>query len=77
MNAVAVKTEYGKISDIEKIAGVEGTILSDTFNRVETQSIEDKVSFNPVDIYDTGIYKADSVSYTGVGTSRRGARLGL
>lgn len=63
MNAVAVKTEYGKISDIEKIAGVEGTILSDTFNRVETQSIEDKVSFNPVDIYDTGIYKADSVSY--------------
>ena len=69
MNAVAVKTEYGKISDIEKIAGVEGTMLSDTFNRVETQSIEDKVSFNPVDIYDTGIYKADSVSYTGVGTS--------
>ena len=77
MNAVAVKTEYGKISDIEKIAGVEGTILSDTFNRVKTQSIEDKVSFNPVDIYDTGIYKADSVPYNRCRHLRRGARLGL
>ena len=69
MNAVAVKTVYGNLSAIEKVTGVEGAMLSDTYNKVETQSVEDNVSYNPVDIYDTGIYKADSVSYTGKRTS--------
>lgn len=69
MNGVAVKTVYGNLSAIEKVAGVTGAMLSDTYNKVEAQSVEDNVSYNPVDIYSTGIYKADSVSYTGKRTS--------
>ncbi len=75
MNAVAVVTKYKNLSAIENVSGVKSVALSDTYNRL---SVEDSVSYNPVEIYeDTGIYKPGTVvgidgkehTYTGKGTT--------
>ena len=70
MNAVAVKTTYANFLKISKLEDVASVIMSDTYNlpkeedRVDTSAI-----INDVDIYETGIYKSDSVIYTGKGTA--------
>ena len=70
MNAIAVKTTYSKFQEISKLSDVKSVVMSDTYNlpkeedRVDASAIK-----NEVDIYDTGIYKSDSVSYTGKGTA--------
>ena len=70
MNAIAVKTTYAKFQEISQLNEVKSVIMSDTYNlpkeedRVDASAIK-----NEVDIYDTGIYKSDSVSYTGKGTA--------
>ena len=71
MNGVAVNTTYGKLSEIEKLSGVESVILSDTFNRPLTAAGTDSASSitNAVDVYETGIFKSDSVSFTGKKTA--------
>ncbi len=70
MNAVAVTCAYGDIAKIEALNGVESVMLSDTFNRPQSQSGESGSAIrNLVDIYETGIYKSDSVPYTGKGTA--------
>lgn len=76
LNGFAVNTTYGNVKNIEKVAGVKSVILSDTYNLPTTQSTSSSSSVdygaisNLVDIYEqTGIYKSDSVSYTGKHTS--------
>ena len=70
MNGIAVSTQYGKLDDIKKIAGVKSVSLSDTFNRVKTAEREGASSIvNDVDVYDTGIFNSGSVSFTGKRTA--------
>ena len=69
-NAVAIKTSYGNVAKIGKMASVKSTMLSDTFNRPQSTSAGDASAIvNAVDIYPTGIYNSSSVKYTGVGTA--------
>lgn len=73
MNGVAVSTEYGKLAEIEKIAGVDSVILSDTYNRVQTTAKDagelTESILNNVDVYETGIFNSSSVSFTGKRTA--------
>ncbi len=71
-NGVAVTTKYGNLLDIQKVSGVSGVILSDTYNQPQaTTSTHDDASAieNIVDIYPTGIFDSSCVSFTGIGTS--------
>ena len=69
-NAIAVKTTYAKFKEISNLEGVNSVIMSDTYNRPkETEGEDASAIVNDVDIYDTGIYKSDSVEYTGKGTA--------
>ena len=64
INAVAVKTTYGKLDKIADICGNDSIILSDTFNL--PQSVTDTSAIeNVVDVYETGIFNSSSVEYTG------------
>ena len=66
LNAVAVRTTYGNLEEIEKTAGVKSAALTDTYNKIETKAVE--VPLNEVDIDgNTGIYN-NSSKYTGLGT---------
>ncbi|MBQ8323254.1 MAG: leucine-rich repeat protein [Clostridia bacterium] len=67
LNGFSVNTTYGDLQAIEKTAGVDAVILSDTFNR--PQSTDASAIENLVDIYSTGIFNSGSVSYTGKGTA--------
>lgn len=70
MNGIAVSTQYGKLGDIKKLAGVKSVALSDTFNRVKTVEGEGASSIvNDVDVYETGIFNSGSVSFTGKRTA--------
>ncbi|MBR2892056.1 MAG: leucine-rich repeat protein [Bacilli bacterium] len=72
MNAVAVRTTYANFKLISKMSNVSSVILSDTYNLPKSDSEASKDAsaiVNDVDIYETGIYKSDSVSYTGKGTA--------
>ena len=70
MNAVAVKTTYANFKTISKLENVESVIMSDTYNLPKTEDrVDTSAITNDVDIYETGIYKSDSVSYTGKGTA--------
>ena len=69
-NSIAVKTTYANFKKIAELEEVSSVNMSETYNLPKS---EDKVDasaiINDVDIYDTGIYKSDSVSYTGKGTA--------
>ena len=70
INAVAVKTTYGKLAKIEKFDGVEGAILSETYNRPQTTNASNASAIeNVVEVYETGIFDSSSVEYTGNGTA--------
>lgn len=78
MNAVAVKTTYGKLGEIEELGGVKSVTLSETYNRPVTQSTSGSdVSAieNVVDVYPTGIFNSGSIKdkdgnpVTGLNTS--------
>ena len=75
LNGVAVRTTYGNVAKIEKVAGVKSVILSDTYNQPQAVSAGsgsasyDAVN-NIVDVYEqTGIYNSGSVPYTGKHTA--------
>ncbi len=71
MNAVAVKTTYGKMAQLGKANAVANVMMSETFNlpqSAKTQSSGATV-VNEVDIYPTGIYNSASVNFTGKGTA--------
>lgn len=69
-NAIAVKTNYGNLEKIKAVAGVENTVLSDTFNRPQAIAVDEVNSIvNNVDVYDTGIFNSGALNYTGDGTS--------
>ena len=69
VNAVAVKTTYGKLDDMEGCNGVVSVSLSDTYNQPKTMSADASTIRNAVEIYDTGIYNPGNVPFTGEGTS--------
>ncbi len=77
LNGVAVTAEYGNLSKIESLNGVENVILSDTYNRPQTTSTDDVSQIRNVVSIDpnTGIYLNDYLGedgnpkYTGDGTS--------
>ena len=74
LNAVAVRTTYGKIDDLKSLGGVKNVILTDTYNKPQSTSKSGSGSYNAVDnivdVYEkTGIYKSDSVGYTGKKTA--------
>lgn len=69
LNGFAVETEYGKLSQIKNISGVEGVILSDTYNRVQTTDTDASGIVNDVDVYESGIFNSASVSFTGKRTA--------
>lgn len=74
LNAVAVRTTYGKIDDLKSLGGVKNVILTDTYNKPQSTSTSGSGSYNAVDnivdVYEkTGIYKSDSVGYTGKKTA--------
>lgn len=68
-NAIAVTTTYGNFKTLEKYPGISNVALSDTFNRLDTGSTDASAIVNAVDVYDTGIYDASSVNFTGEGTA--------
>jgi len=64
MNALAVKTAYGKLKEIEELGAVKSVTLSETYNRPVTQSASGSdVSAieNVVDVYPTGIFNSGSI----------------
>ncbi len=70
LNGIAVNTEYGKLADIKKVSGVDGVILSDTYNRVQVaKDAEASGIVNNVDVYETGIFNSASVEFTGKRTA--------
>lgn len=69
LNGFAVRTTYGKLSEIEKYQGVEDVILSDTFNKPMASGTDASAIVNDVDVYDTGIFNSGSVDFTGKGTA--------
>ncbi len=78
MNGFSVKAAYGNIEKIKATSGVDSVILSDTFNRPVTESVEKSAAgagsgvVNPVDVYETGIFNAaaaNKLGITGKGTS--------
>jgi len=71
-NAISVKTKYKYLETIENYCGVSYIMLNDTFNMADTEEGDSGAVTNVVDVYDTGIYKSDSVAgmgITGKGTS--------
>lgn len=66
LNAVAVKTTYGKIKNIEKINSVESVILSETYNRPQATDSDTSAIENVVDVYETGIFNSSTVSDQGI-----------
>ena len=68
INAVAVNTTYGNFKKISELTNVKSTMLSDTFNLPKASTDASAIE-NPVDVYETGIYKSDSVNFTGKGTA--------
>ena len=68
INAVAVSTTYGNFKKISELTNVKSTMLSDTFNLPKASTDASAIE-NPVDVYETGIYKSDSVNFTGKGTA--------
>ncbi len=69
INAIAVRTTYGKFKKLGNVSGVQSTIISDTFNLPQTKSIDASVITNNVEVYPTGIFDSSSVEYTGEGTA--------
>lgn len=74
LNGIAVKTTYGKVADLEKLGGVKNVMLTDTYNKPQATSVSDSQGYNAVenlvDVWEkTGIYKSDSVGYTGKNTA--------
>ena len=71
LNAVAVKTTYANFKTISKMENIGTVILSETYNLPQDtdEKVDASAIVNDVDIYETGIYKSDSVSYTGKGTA--------
>lgn len=69
INAIAIKTTYGKFNKIGKVEGVESTIISDTYNLPKSSKADASVINNNVEVYPTGIFDSSSVSYTGEGTA--------
>ena len=69
MNAIAVKTTYGKFNRLSAFDGVESTIISDTYNLPQASSTDASVIYNNVEVYETGIFDSSSVEYTGEGTA--------
>lgn len=70
INAIAVKIKYKNLEKISKLNNVSNVIISETYNKPQsTTSSSYNVVENVVDVYETGIYKSDSVSFTGKGTS--------
>ena len=69
LNGIAVKTTYKNFKKLNEVSNVKSTILSDTYNLPKaTSSSGYSAVENVVEVYDTGIYKSDSVSFTGNGT---------
>ncbi len=62
-NGFSAEIYYGDLERVESCTGVEGVILSNTYEKPTEEITE-----NLVDVYDTGIFKADSVEYNGTGT---------
>ncbi len=70
LNGIAVKTTYKNFKKLSEVQNVKSTILSDTYNLpTATSGSSYSAVENVVEVYDTGIYKSDSVSYTGNGTA--------
>lgn len=72
LNGFAVKTTYGKLSELENYANVKQAIICDTYNLPSTTSTDSSSTSqvrNNVDVYSTGIFNSSSVSYDGNGTS--------
>lgn len=69
MNAICVKTTYGKIEEISKLSNVSDTMISETYNLPTIKSVDTTNITNIVDIYETGIFNSSSVKYTGNGTA--------
>ncbi len=70
INAIAVKTTYGKFKKIGKMSSVASTIISDTYNLPKALDANDTSAVeNLVDVYETGIFNSSSVDYTGEGTA--------
>lgn len=70
INAVAVSTEYKNFSLLGKVATISNTILSETYNKPQSQTGTDASAIiNAVDIYKTGIFDSSCVDFTGKGTS--------
>ena len=70
LNGIAVKTTYKNFKKLDGIQNIKSTILSDTYNLPKASSTGGYSAVeNVVEVYETGIYKSDSVSFTGNGTA--------
>lgn len=61
-NGVSIEVDADDVSKIEKMSGVKSVIYSERYNIPTVEATE-----NIVDVYDTGIYKAEGVNYQGDG----------
>lgn len=62
INAVSIELDRKDVSKVEKMAGVKSVIYSESYAVPQVEATE-----NVVDVYDTGIYKAEGVEYRGDG----------
>lgn len=69
MNGIAVKTTYGNLAKIDELDNVSHTYISETYNLPQAEEVKDGAVNNVVDVYDTGIFKSDTVDFDGEGTS--------
>lgn len=70
LNGFATTIEYGDLSKLENYNGIKDVIISDTYNLPQATTDGDASSIvNLVDVYPTGIFKSDSVEYTGKKTA--------
>ncbi len=70
INAIAVKVKYKNFNKLASQSNVSNVIISETYNKPQaTKGTVYDVVENVVDVYETGIYKSDSVEFTGKGTS--------
>lgn len=70
LNGFATTIEYGDLSKLENYNGIKDVIISDTYNLPQATTDGDASSIvNLVDVYPTGIFKSDSVKYTGKKTA--------
>ncbi|MBQ8885488.1 MAG: leucine-rich repeat protein [Clostridia bacterium] len=62
INAVSLEVERDDVAAIERLTGVKSVIYSEAYAAPQVEATE-----NVVDVYDTGIYKAEGIDYKGDG----------